>query len=279
MTNNEFIETKEYKRFVEFCEDCAKYKYVGVCHGRPGVGKSFSARHYCRWDYIQPIITDSYVLEDQGKLVDDDRFLECKALYYTAPVTRPARMEREIDRLAEYLHINKEIYKYRRDGQAYDVYDISVGKHQTFYENVDLVIVDESDRCQFNALEILRDVYDKNDIGLVLMGMPGMEKRLSRYPQLYSRIGFNHEFNKLSSQELKHLLEFKWNELSIPLSYEKFEDYEAIHRVLKITNGNFRLVHRLFSQIQRIVDINNLETITSEVVDTARETLIIGTNE
>jgi DNA transposition AAA+ family ATPase len=38
--NKTFIETKEYKRFAEFCDACIKYKYIGICYGAPGVGKS-----------------------------------------------------------------------------------------------------------------------------------------------------------------------------------------------------------------------------------------------
>lgn len=26
-----FIETKEYKRFAEFCDTCIKYKYLSIC--------------------------------------------------------------------------------------------------------------------------------------------------------------------------------------------------------------------------------------------------------
>jgi hypothetical protein len=42
------------------------------------------------------------------------------------------------------------------------------------------------------------------------------------------------------------------------------------------TGGNFRLVQRLFSQIERILRINELQTITQEVVEAAREPLVVG---
>jgi hypothetical protein len=35
-------------------------------------------------------------------------------------------------------------------------------------------------------------------------------------------------------------------------------------------------VQRLFAQTRRIMEINNLNTITKEVIDTARESLVIG---
>ncbi|MBA6033567.1 hypothetical protein H2625_13935, partial [Staphylococcus aureus] len=45
MTKNQnFIETKEYKRFAEFCDACIKYQYIGICYGQPGVGKTLSSR-------------------------------------------------------------------------------------------------------------------------------------------------------------------------------------------------------------------------------------------
>jgi hypothetical protein len=45
---------------------------------------------------------------------------------------------------------------------------------------------------------------------------------------------------------------------------------EAINEIFKITQGNFRLINRIFDQIQRIKEINNLSNISEELVDAAK---------
>jgi DNA transposition AAA+ family ATPase len=141
---------------------------------------------------------------------------------------------------------------------------------------VELLIIDEADRLRTAALEQLRDHYDRSQPGMILIGMPGVEKRLARYPQLYSRIGFVHEYRSLSADELVFVLQRHWSRLNLALSADDFTDAEAIAAIAPITGGNFRLVQRLFAQVQRIMEINNLSTITREVVATARESLVIG---
>lgn len=50
----------------------------------------------------------------------------------------------------------------------------------------------------------------------------------------------------------------------------------AITTVARVTGGNFRLVDRLLTQIERIRQINHLPTVTPEVVEAAREALLFG---
>ncbi len=140
----------------------------------------------------------------------------------------------------------------------------------------DLIIVDEADRLKMAGLEQLRDIYDRKQVGLVLMGMPGLEKRMARYAQLYSRVGFVHLFRPLATNQLQRVIEHKWSQLGLAFCPTAAADAEALAAIMRITQGNFRLIERLFTQIERLLAINELRTITSAVIDAARESLVIG---
>jgi DNA transposition AAA+ family ATPase len=144
------------------------------------------------------------------------------------------------------------------------------------YEHVELLVIDEADRLSPLALEHLRDRFDRHHLGLLLIGMPGIEKRLAAYPQLYSRIGFAHQYRPLANDELTFVLTRHWRRLGLTLDLDDFTDAQAIAAVSRITRGNFRLLHRLFTQVDRIMKINGLRTITLEVIEAARATLVIG---
>ena len=48
--------------------------------------------------------------------------------------------------------------------------------------------------------------------------------------------------------------------------------------IITITAANFRLIDRLMGQVRRIKEINQLTTATCEVVDAARDCLVIGSS-
>ncbi len=128
------------------------------------------------------------------------------------------------------------------------------------------------------SLEHLRDRYDRDNFGLIIIGMQGIEKKISRYPQFYSRVEFSHAYKPLSDEEMEFVLQHHWGKLGLSLKLDDFSDKEAVATVIRMTSGNFRLVNRLFSQIQRIMKVNGLSSITKELVEAARKCLVVGVN-
>ncbi len=265
MYATEFLITKEYRRFEEFCNACFREKYIGLCHGVPGVGKTLSAKHYTQFDKLEKFKQRGISKEE--KLALAHQVMTNQTIFYTATVTNtPNRVDAAIK--------DERFYLFKTRLEAANIIDANASYDEDFGT---LIIIDEADRLTMRSLEQVRDIYDRLDgIGVVLIGMPGIEKRLARYAQLYSRVGFLHQFRAIGAEEMKFILERHWAKLDLGLNQDLFSDSEAIATIARITNGNFRLVHRLFSQIKRIVKINQLSSISKEVVEAARKCMVIG---
>jgi DNA transposition AAA+ family ATPase len=300
-----FVETLEHRRFTEFCDACSRYCYIGLCYGAPGVGKTLSAGRYSRWDIVKQI--DPW---HEVRGVSMEALTGLNTIFYTPPIINtPRQIEDDIQRLRDRLKRlafeplrQEEDQQLRRINQRdkenaaeafvthdwlsspmpkckptyAEVAEIYRTKEKALGEPTKLILVDEADRLKITSLEQLRAIFDQGNLGLVLIGMPGLEKRLARYAQFYSRIGFVHEFRPLSSAEVRQLLAQGWKPAGVTFPTISTLDAEAAAAIIRVTGGNFRLLDRLLTQMERIMRINDLAQVTKDVVESARESLVIG---
>ncbi|MBV9508734.1 MAG: AAA family ATPase [Caulobacteraceae bacterium] len=302
LTEPAFVETREHRRFVEFCEACRRERYVGLCFGPPGVGKTMSARRHARWDVLAAHAFASEIDDEQLADVAAQRTL----LYTPAVVNAPGSVRAGLQAAAErLLDVAREPGR-RALGRQLEAQSSRRAEHRARLQSdydwlqaapserpvetlapdsptrgpwpapADLVIIDEADRLKPNSLEQVRDMFDRADTGVALIGMPGFEKRLARQPQLYSRIGFVHSFQPLPAEELEILLTERLDALGIELNAARSIAPDALAAIHRATAGNFRLVVRLLGQVTRIMALNGLDQITLAAVEAARESLVIG---
>ena len=264
----DFIATKEHRRFTEFADAVRKHRYIGLCFGPAGVGKTLSAPHYAKWD-----IAEELLMSWGARVPKDEQAYaalgQARTVFFTPTVGGTLRgMQDELARLCSRVDACIDQHNHRH------------GETRTPdpANRFDMLVIDEAERLSTYALEHIRDVFDRTGIGVILIGMPGIDKRLTRYPQFYSRVGFAHHYRPLKADELAFVLTRHWRKLGLALDDADFTDHQAIASIARITGGNFRLLHRLFVQIERVLKINGLSVITDDVVEAARSTLVIGDN-
>lgn len=90
-------------------------------------------------------------------------------------------------------------------------------------------------------------MYDRSAMGLILVGMPGLEKRLARYLQLYSRVGFVHQYRTLDQGEQQDLLREQVGQWKSPKGAKRTLEKEALAQIVRMTGGNFRQMERLLT--------------------------------
>ena len=158
--------TKQHRRFVEFADAVRRHRYIGACYGAPGLGKTLSARTYAaaddwdRWE-LHRYSRDSTLPQS---------LLTSRTAIFTPYVTITARQL-----LNEVIHrvavLSGDIE--RSFNALWDPFD-NIGLESD--SRTELLIIDEADRLKTSGLEQLRDFFDRSDLGLILIGMPGFDR-------------------------------------------------------------------------------------------------------
>ncbi|MBV9232089.1 MAG: AAA family ATPase [Chloroflexi bacterium] len=152
-----FMETAEYRRFVQVCEATRRYRYISVCVGSPGVGKTKAAHRYAQWDLFGPL------LSAQGMVVPPSFASDCPlprtALYTPRPTATPKSIEQDLVLLQWGMQMIADAARSRSEEMQPRSAALCPGA-------VDLLVVDEVERCSHISLEVLRDLFDRYPVGL-----------------------------------------------------------------------------------------------------------------
>jgi len=196
-----FVVTKGYRLFADLCDACRRFRSIGLGYGPPGTGKTESARYYAGWDHLEPFMPEPLITFTGRSAVDgffpykpftfssahaSVSIQDCRTVVYTPPVSgSPGRIEREVMALfAAFSYLVEAANQHHQGKEEFLV-------TRRFSPLIELRIVDEANRLKDAWIEQIRDISDRGRFGMILLGMPGLEKRLSRAPQLYSRIRFS----------------------------------------------------------------------------------------
>jgi DNA transposition AAA+ family ATPase len=262
-TNQLFIKTASYANFIELAQVCREEQIIAACFGKPGVGKTFSAKMFSDW-----LLVDANMGVKNGVLIEPERLKLCDTIYYLPSVTvSAARIKTELGVLRnKFEAVIKSAVSWSRP----DNLEEALQKKRT-----KLIIVDEAYRLKFQALEELRDLIDKWEVGLVLVGDPGFERTLGRLWHFATRVAYVEELKALTESEVNMYIDkrLKLLELSKPSD-------DVCKLIFVITQGNLRALGHLFAIIERLLRINDdiVSGITKEVVETAKGMMLFGLN-
>ena len=258
-----FAETVEYRRFVQVCEATRRYRYISVCLGASGVGKTRAARRYAQWDLFEPLLTA------QGTVVPPSFASDCplpRTAFYTPRATAtPKSIEQDLALLQWGMQMIADAARTRSEEMQPRSAALRPGA-------VDLLVVDEVDRCSHISLEVLRDLFDRYPVGLVLLARTDRARHLLNQHPLASRVGVLHEFCALSSSDARLFIRQQVESLGLSL------EEQAVEAFVQKTGGNFRKMYLVLTHLDYMAGRHGPFTVTGNEIDEAVARLLSEKN-
>lgn len=249
-----FAETVEYRRFVQVCEASRRYRYMSVCLGASGVGKTYAARRYAQWDVFEPL------LSGHGVVVPPSFATDCpipRTAFYTPRATAtPKSIEHDLALLQWGLQLIADAAR--------------VGRQETEPQSarvrpdaLDLLVIDEVDRCSHISLEVLRDLFDWYPVGLVLIGRTDRARQLLNHHPVASRVGVLHAFRALGHLDARQFLTQQVHTLGFSLEEQGLEAF------VQKTGGNFRKMYLVLAHLDYMAQRCGPFVVTREAIEEA----------
>lgn len=226
--NIPFIATSVAQDVFQIAKTCHVESEIGVCCGDAGLGKTYAVKMY--------------------NLEHSDVILIEADLGYTPKV------------------LFSEIHKILGFDGLGSIHSMLLDIIDKLKYSGRLIIVDEAEYLPYKALELLRRIYDKAKVGILLVGMPKLLRNLrgakGQYTQLYSRIAILKELEPINSVDALAILNAVTPQADT--IYPKISSY---------IGGNTRVLTKLLVRAIRIAKLNETE-IDEDVVNLGLSQLI-----
>jgi hypothetical protein len=154
-----------------------------------------------------------------------------------------------------------------QESQIYHSPELWYQSQQTRF--LQLIIIDKAYRLSLRCLEAIADISERQKLGIVLIGMPGFDRRIRSFEQVHNLVGFYHTFNTPRTEELAAILEACWHNQNIQI------DQAAVETLEKVTSSNIRKLININAEMGRVCELNSISIITPEVVQLASRTLLL----
>ena len=124
--------------------------------------------------------------------------------------------------------------------------------------NPQVLVIDEIDylMVETKAVETLRDIHDKTNVPIVLIGITNANSRLKRYKHLYDRISEIIKFEPFSKEDIKIII----NELS------EIKMSECAIKSIYSNTNRFRQIVKIINKAEQLAKSNGLITIDEVLI-------------
>lgn len=262
MTNNDkaskFIQTRQHLRFVEAANSCRANRSLYICTGKPGVGKEASAQFYAQWPYIKNLLDTPRRPQTAPPKLDN-----CHTAYWDA----------EINCTIKKLNSSLNLLRNKFDSLVQDSLnwydpDRLRKKQAPRTEFLELIIVNHAHRLSLLCLEAINDYRKNNNVGFILLGIPGFDRRVKYYEPVGVDVSLYHEYSAPRPEELKQILTLRWQQDGLTI-----ED-AAITIIEEVTSSNIQKALNIQTEIERVRGINSITIISPDLVQAATTSLL-----
>ena len=221
-----FVKTKNVKKFVALMSELQELPpnipKIALVFGDYGLGKSETIKW---WTFKNECI---YIRANQGMTT---RWLL-------------SEIADELN-IQSYWHIN-ETFK--------EIESALLNNRQT-------IIIDEIDYLTVDsrAVETLRDIHDKTNVPIILVGMTSANSRLKKFNHLYDRLSEIVKFEKFSKADIKTIVQ----ELS------EIEMTECAIRYMYSNLNRFRQIVKVINKAEMLAKANGLNSIDEILIKEA----------